>query len=157
MVAGHVGLELRNVDANYPLERSHRFAGIQPNSGLGDYSRLSCALGIRSSGVGQDLGRDACAAVCIHGLALPLDRPDPCLTGRGLAPRGRSDPSASAPDGLRLHIRSYGSPGPGVGSRQGFKPAERRFQEKITLWPREKFSRNTSLWPPREGGVIAVN
>src|SRR5262249_42636702 len=33
-VAGHVGLELRNVDANYPFERSHRFAGIQPNSGL---------------------------------------------------------------------------------------------------------------------------
>jgi len=25
--AGHVGLELRNVDANYPFERSHRFAG----------------------------------------------------------------------------------------------------------------------------------
>jgi hypothetical protein len=38
-VAGHVGLELRNVDPNYLLERSHRFAGIQPNSGLGDYSR----------------------------------------------------------------------------------------------------------------------
>jgi hypothetical protein len=30
-LAGHVGLELRNVDANYPFERSHRFAGIQPN------------------------------------------------------------------------------------------------------------------------------
>jgi hypothetical protein len=29
-VAGHVGLELRNVVANYPFERSHRFAGIQP-------------------------------------------------------------------------------------------------------------------------------
>jgi hypothetical protein len=41
-LAGHVGLELRNVDANYPFERSHRFAGIQPNSGFGDYSRLSC-------------------------------------------------------------------------------------------------------------------
>src|SRR4029453_3368726 len=50
-VAGHVGLELRNVDANYPLERSHRFAGIQPNSGLGDYSRLSCDGGRRSSGL----------------------------------------------------------------------------------------------------------
>src|SRR5262249_8870369 len=44
-VAGHVGLELRNVDANYPFERSHRFAGIQPNSGFGDYSRLSCGVG----------------------------------------------------------------------------------------------------------------
>jgi hypothetical protein len=44
-VAGHVGLELRNVDAKYPFERSHRFAGIQPNSGFGDYSRLSCGVG----------------------------------------------------------------------------------------------------------------
>jgi hypothetical protein len=26
-VAGHIGLELRNVVANYPFERSHRFAG----------------------------------------------------------------------------------------------------------------------------------
>jgi hypothetical protein len=25
--------------------RSHRFAGIQPNSGFGDYSRLSCGVG----------------------------------------------------------------------------------------------------------------
>jgi hypothetical protein len=33
--------DLRNVDTNYPFERSHRFAGIQPNSGFGDYSRLS--------------------------------------------------------------------------------------------------------------------
>ena len=39
------GLELRNVDANYLFERSHRFAGIQPNSGFGDYSRLSCGVG----------------------------------------------------------------------------------------------------------------
>ena len=42
---GHVRLELRNVDANYRFERSHRFAGIQPNSGFGDYSRLSCGVG----------------------------------------------------------------------------------------------------------------
>src|SRR5258708_3691250 len=44
-VAGHVGLELGNVVSNYPFERSHRFAGIQPNSGFGDCSRLSCGLG----------------------------------------------------------------------------------------------------------------
>src|SRR6266566_9270694 len=37
--------ELRNVGANYPFERSHRFAGIQPNSGHRDYSRLSCGVG----------------------------------------------------------------------------------------------------------------
>jgi hypothetical protein len=41
-VAGHVRLELRNVVANYPFESSHRFPGIRPNSGLGDYSRVSC-------------------------------------------------------------------------------------------------------------------
>jgi len=52
-VAGHVGLELRNVDANYPLGRSHRFMGIQPNSGLGDYSRLSYGVGRRSSALPQ--------------------------------------------------------------------------------------------------------
>src|SRR2546428_13091023 len=33
--------DLRNVVANYPFERSHRFPGIQPNSGHRDYSRLS--------------------------------------------------------------------------------------------------------------------
>src|SRR5262249_23397896 len=44
-VAGHVRLELRNVVAKYPFERSPRFAGIQPNSGHRDYSRLSCGAG----------------------------------------------------------------------------------------------------------------
>jgi hypothetical protein len=34
--------ELRNVVANYHFERSHRFAGIQPNPDLIDHSRLSC-------------------------------------------------------------------------------------------------------------------
>ena len=37
--------ELRNVVANYLFERSHRFVGIQPNSGFGAYSRLSCGVG----------------------------------------------------------------------------------------------------------------
>src|SRR5947209_14837827 len=37
--------DLRNVAINYPLVRAHRFAGIQPNSGRRDYSRLSCAAG----------------------------------------------------------------------------------------------------------------
>jgi hypothetical protein len=41
-VAEVVGLELRNVVAKYLFETSHRFAGMQPNSDLGDYSRLSC-------------------------------------------------------------------------------------------------------------------
>jgi hypothetical protein len=50
-VAGHVRLELRNVIARYPFEKSHRFVWIEPNSGPRDYSRLSCAEGIRSSGL----------------------------------------------------------------------------------------------------------
>jgi putative tryptophan/tyrosine transport system substrate-binding protein len=44
-VAGVGRLELRNVDTNYVFERWHRFAGIQQNSGFGDYSRLSCGAG----------------------------------------------------------------------------------------------------------------
>jgi hypothetical protein len=43
--------DLRNVAANYPFERSHRFAGIQPNYAHGDYSRLSCVLGKCRSGL----------------------------------------------------------------------------------------------------------
>jgi hypothetical protein len=43
-LAGHVRLELRNVGANYPFERPHRFPRIQPNSGPRDYSRLSCSV-----------------------------------------------------------------------------------------------------------------
>ena len=44
---------------NYPFERSHRFAGIRPNSGHRDYSRLSCGieetqLGPRAAGSPQD-------------------------------------------------------------------------------------------------------
>jgi hypothetical protein len=40
-VAGVVGLELRNVGANYPFEKSRRFPAIQPNLVTGDGSRLS--------------------------------------------------------------------------------------------------------------------
>src|SRR5207302_10360667 len=43
--------DLRNVDANYLFERPHRFAGIQPNSGFGDYSRLSG--GVRDTQLGS--------------------------------------------------------------------------------------------------------
>ena len=50
-MAGVGGLELRNVVANYPFERSNRFPGIQPNSGRRDCSRLSCHGGRRSSGL----------------------------------------------------------------------------------------------------------
>src|SRR6266550_3540485 len=48
--------DLRNAAINYPFVRAHRFAGIQPNSGRRDYSRLSCAagempLGPRAAGI----------------------------------------------------------------------------------------------------------
>ena len=43
--------DLTNVVANYPFERSHRFAGIQPNSGHRDCSRLSCGVEIRILGL----------------------------------------------------------------------------------------------------------
>jgi hypothetical protein len=56
-MAGHVGLELRNIGANYPFERSHGFPASQPNSGHGDYSRLSC--GVRETQLVPDAGISA--------------------------------------------------------------------------------------------------
>src|SRR6516162_5942970 len=41
-MAGVGGLELRNVVAKHPFERSHRFPVIQPNSGRRNYSCSSC-------------------------------------------------------------------------------------------------------------------
>jgi hypothetical protein len=40
-VAGHIGLELKNVPANYRFEMLHRFAGIEPNS-LATETCLTC-------------------------------------------------------------------------------------------------------------------
>src|SRR5258707_8397359 len=37
--------DLRNVVANYPLERPRRFPGFQPSSGHREHSRLSCGAG----------------------------------------------------------------------------------------------------------------
>ena len=54
--------DLRNVVANYPFEKSRRFAAIQPNFGHGDHSRLSCGVGDTQLGRRPgSLGRDACA------------------------------------------------------------------------------------------------
>src|SRR6266481_1710123 len=47
-------LELRNVVAKYPFERSRGFPGSEPNSGQGDHSRLSC------SAVDTQLGAGFC-------------------------------------------------------------------------------------------------
>src|SRR5262249_28194629 len=51
-LAGHVGLELRNVVANYPFESSRGFPASEPNSGQGDHSRLSCGVGDTQLGAG---------------------------------------------------------------------------------------------------------
>src|SRR5262249_41734345 len=51
-VAGHVGLELRNVSANYLFERSLRFPEIDSYPGHRDYSRLSCDLAETQLGPG---------------------------------------------------------------------------------------------------------
>jgi hypothetical protein len=48
-MAGHARLELRDVGAKYPFERSHRFPVIEPNSGHRDYARSKCDGGRRSS------------------------------------------------------------------------------------------------------------
>ena len=50
-MAGHVRLELRNVVAKYPFERSLRFPGIQQNSDHRDYSPLSCGVGWTRIGI----------------------------------------------------------------------------------------------------------
>jgi len=72
-VAGHLGLELRNVDANYPFESSRGFPGSEPNSGQGDHSRLSCSGGDTQLGAGfcRDLQQAFCTDVGHHA-ASPL-------------------------------------------------------------------------------------
>jgi hypothetical protein len=60
--------DLRNVAANYPFVRAHRFPGIQPNSAHRDCSRLSCAagempLGPRAAGSSASISHRAAIAV----------------------------------------------------------------------------------------------
>jgi hypothetical protein len=73
-LAGHVRLELRNVAANYPFERSRTFPGIQPNVGAKDYSRVRCGVvetQLRPSA--RISARDACAEPMI-GVLLGIGR-----------------------------------------------------------------------------------
>src|SRR5258708_33905316 len=56
-VAGNVGLELRNVVAKYPFERSHRFPVIQPNSGRETIRVRAATVGGAARAQCQDLGR----------------------------------------------------------------------------------------------------
>src|SRR5437660_11755514 len=66
-LAGHVRFELRNVVANYPFESSCGFQGSEPNSGHGDYSRLSCGVGDTQLGAGfcRDLQQAFCKELAI--------------------------------------------------------------------------------------------
>ena len=92
--------DLRNVVAKYPFERSHRFAGIQPNSGFGDYSGLSAALGIRSSGVAEQtpaLSATTPVSSRLQNGVDSVERLAPITDGpRAKAPRFRLPPFASA-------------------------------------------------------------
>src|SRR6516164_5004539 len=68
-LAGHVGLELRNVVAKYPFERSRRFPGVQPNSGHRDYSRLSCGVEETPLGPSARMSAAACGRWSIAEIA----------------------------------------------------------------------------------------
>src|SRR6516225_6926461 len=60
---GWLGWEDSNSEmfAKYPFERSHRFPMNPAKSGDRDYSRLSCGVGRRSSGLVPGSRQDACA------------------------------------------------------------------------------------------------
>jgi hypothetical protein len=70
-VAGHEGLELRNVVANYAFESSRGFAHSEPNSRHGDHSRLSCGAADTQLGLGpaRMLTRPSCGVAEKAGLA----------------------------------------------------------------------------------------
>src|SRR5215470_238360 len=91
-LAGHVGLELRNVVANYPFESSRGFAGSKANSGHGDHSRLSCGAGGTQLGAGASIPRASSrtrwSSICIAELTRKLAR-DFC--------RSKDDPPAAKP------------------------------------------------------------
>src|SRR5205809_1352365 len=98
-VAGHVRLELRNVVAKYPFERSLRFPGIQQNSDHRDYSPLSCGvgwtqLGPRTQGITEET-------------ATPWGRPESfSIEGaRRLRSSGAPPDVASLHLGLHLFLR----------------------------------------------------
>ena len=125
-----VGLELRNVVANYPFESSHRFPRIQPNSGHGDYSRLSCGieetqLGPRAAGSRQasDRALDDQAAGAQH-----ISLSEAC----------RGDPASSAPTGSAANsysIVTARSPGAEVNRFTRLPRAARTQQSEPLQFP----------------------
>src|SRR5215469_8269120 len=92
-VAGHVRFELRNVVANYPFEKSRRFGGIQPNSGPGDHSHLSCGAGDTQLEAGFYRGSPASV---LHGRWPSFGVAEKIRIGRDLF-RSEDDPAAAKP------------------------------------------------------------
>jgi hypothetical protein len=102
-LAGHVRLELRNVVAKYPFERSHGFQGIQPNSGHRDYSRLSCGVWETQLGPSARI-----SAGCLRWQELPRFSADPfrlaggrCIAALKSLLRQPETQIDYRPDGLR--------------------------------------------------------
>src|SRR5262249_25182688 len=77
--------DLRNVVANYPFEKSRRFGGIQPNSGPGDHSHLSCSAGVTQLGTG--FYRGSSASVSARALAIMRRRREDTNWPRSLSIR----------------------------------------------------------------------
>src|SRR5262249_9621673 len=100
-MAGVRGLELRNVVANYPFERSRGFSGSEPNSGHGDHSRLSCSAGDTQLGARfcRDLQQAFCTDVGHHGGVAEKAR-----IGRDRF-RSEDDPPAAKPATPLLSLR----------------------------------------------------
>src|SRR5499427_9694519 len=88
--------DLRNVVANYPFEKSRRFAAIQPNFGHGDHSRLSCGVGDTQLGAG--FCRD------LHGRWPSCGVAEKARIGRDLF-RSEDDPPAAKPATPLLGLR----------------------------------------------------
>ena len=130
-MAGHVGLELRNVDPNYPFERSHRFAGIQPNSGFGDYSRLSCGVGDRAARAGS-LAR----AACQHRRARPAD-------GVAGSDAGRADEPHNHPSSQPTQVVIDASPSGAT------KERSQSYQRPLQAKRVQTIAQTTALTPKR--------
>src|SRR6516162_11102427 len=92
--------DLRNVVANYPFERSRGFPGSEPNCGHGDYSRLSCSAGMRTSG----LGSAGSSANVLHGRWPSRGVAEKARIGRDLF-RSEDGPAAAKPATPLLSLR----------------------------------------------------
>ena len=82
--------DLRNVGANYPFERSHRFAGIQANSGDAERSRLSCEVGDTQLGPNARISAECVARGAWSSRRIPETAGIDAILGRS-----RDDPAAS--------------------------------------------------------------